>query len=251
LAYGYKTLQHWNQWLAHHYLGHKLLDAENRALTQVTERHFGKHALLLGVPAQLNLLSSNHLVCQTLASPLPPKTETPDYIESDFHDLPFMTGSVDLVLLPHTLDFIEHPRQLLAEACRIIKPDGLIAIAGFNPFSTWGLRKQVSRLKLVPWTGQFSHPNQVKKWLNLADFAVEQQVTTMFRPPLDQRYFFDKLDFMEKVGTRCFPMWGGAYILLARAKVVPLTPIRMKWKQQLSGIRISTTISGHIARRSK
>lgn len=251
MAHGYRLLQHWNQWLAQHHLGRQLLEAENRILTQTTQRHFGKHALLLGVPAQVNLLDSSQIPCHTLASPLQPKIHSSHFIESDFHDLPFLTGSIDLVVLPHTLEFIDHPRQLLAEACRVIKPEGLIAITGFNPMSTWGLRKQMTRLKIAPWTGQFSHPTKVKQWLNLADFDVEQLLTTMFRPPLDHHYFFEKLHFMEAFGTKCLPLLGGAYVLLARAKVVPLTPIRMKWKQHLSGIRISTTISGHIARRSK
>ena len=26
----------------------------------------------------------------------------------------------------------------------------------------------------------------------------------------------------------CFPIFGGVYVLVARAKVIPLTPIRMK-----------------------
>ena len=50
-------------------------------------------------------------------------------------------GSIDLVILPHILECIDNPRQLLAEACRIIKPEGHIIICGFNPHSLWGLKK--------------------------------------------------------------------------------------------------------------
>jgi hypothetical protein len=99
--------------------------------------------------------------------------------------------------------------------------------------------------------GNFIHSYKIKAWLKLADFALEEQKYLLFRPPLNCQSFYKKLHFLENIGKKYFPILGGAYILFARAKVLPLTPIRMKWKQHLSGIRIPTTISGHIARQSK
>ena len=65
-----------------------------------------------------------------------------------------------------------------------------------------------------------------------------------------QKTVYQKLNFLEHVGKKCFANLGGIYILLARAKVIPLTPIKLKWKQPLNGIRISTTMPGHVARQS-
>lgn len=62
---------------------------------------------------------------------------------------------------------------------------------------------------------------------------------------------FNKLHFLERIGSLICPVLGGAYVLVARAKVIPLTPIKLKWKQQLGDIRISSTISGHIARQER
>lgn len=252
MTHGYRHLQHWNQWLSKEFLGGNLLEAEQSLLTGLLERHFGKHALLIGVSHQLNLLNATTIPCHTLLSPLAHHKENPShYVEGDLHELPFLTGSIDLVMLPHTLEFVDNPRQLLAEACRIIKPEGLIVICGFNPYSLWGLYKQLSQHRVSPWTGHFMPPHKVKGWLGLADFEMEKQAMLMFRPPLKNSALFQRLHLVETIGRNLFPMCGGVYILLARAKVVPLTPIRLKWKQQLSNIRLSTTISGHIARRSK
>lgn len=251
MAHGYRKIQHWDQWLSQQFLGQQLIGAEKELLTNLLTRHYGKHVLLVGVPHQADLLSASVIPCHTLLSPLTANTPDVCHIESDFHELPIQTGSIDLVMLPHTLEFVENPRQLLAEACRVIKPEGLIAVTGFNQHSAWGLRKLLAKNKITPWSGHFFHLNKIKNWLRLADFELEQQASALFRPPVSHQGLFEKMHFMENIGRICFPSLGGVYVLLARAKVIPLTPIRMKWKQQLSGIKISTTISGTIARQVK
>jgi SAM-dependent methyltransferase len=247
-VHGYRTYQHWNQWLAHQFLGSSLLDAEANLLAPLLERHFGKHALLIGVPSQIKLLHATHIPCHSLLSPVITEKKIPGYIESDFHELPILTGSIDLVIMPHTLEVVDNPRQLLAEACRIVKPEGLIAICGFNPYSAWGLRKMLAKKKTIPWQSNFIRSQQIKSWLHLVDFEMEQHTSALFRPPVRNEVLYKKLHYLERIGNKCFPMFGGVYVLLARAKVIPLTPIRLKWTQQLGNINVST-ISGHIAHR--
>lgn len=251
MPHAYRTLQHWNHWLIKQPLGHCLLEAEQKSLSQILNQHRGHHAVLVGVPHQQNLLMSTKIPSRSLISPLV-NTERNHFndIESDFLNLPLLTGSIDLLVLPHTLELVDNPHQLLAEACRVIKPEGCIAICGFNPYSAWGVRKIFTKHKYAPWSGNFIHTHKIKQWLQLADFEMEKQAATLFRPPMRHPIFYQKLHFLETIG-QWIPLLGGVYVLLARAKVIPLTPIRLKWKQQLSGIRISTTISGHIARNAK
>lgn len=251
MAHGYRTLQHWDQWLAHDFLGNSLLEEEQNLLACASLKHFGKHALLIGVPHQRSLLKATTIPCHSLLTPLIHKEKKISAIEGDLHELPIQTGSIDLAILPHTLEFVDNPRRLLAEACRVIKPEGLIIVYGFNPYSTWGLKKMLSHPKTAPWLGSIIHAQKIKSWLRLADFELEKQRTALFRPPITYSRFYQKLHFLERIGSKCFPILGGIYMIVARAKVIPLTPIKLKWKQQLSGIRISTTISGHIARQSK
>lgn len=251
LANGYRTYQHWDEWLAKEPLGVELLEAEEQMLARLLAKQFGKHALVIGVPEQRYLLKATQLPCHSILTPLISTKKMQSSIEGDFHDLPILTGSIDLVILAHTLEFAEHPRQLLAEACRIIKPEGLIAICGFNPYSAWGMKRFFTKRPTVPWSHHYIHARKIKNWLHLADFQMEKQTSLLFTPPFSRASIHQKLHFLERIGSRCFPFLGGAYILLARAKVIPLTPIRLKWKQHLNQIRISSTISGHIARHSK
>lgn len=250
MAHGYHTLQHWDHWLAHEFLGSRILEDESQIFAQLLQAQFGKHALLIGVPHQAPLLKSLRIPCHYITSPLAKHTSKIQYFEADFNELPILTASVDVVMLPHTLEFVDNPRKLLAEACRIVKPEGVIVICGFNPYSFWGLKKKFSTHKKSPWLGNLIPVQKIKIWLKLIDFHLEQQKTIFYRPPLKQTVLFERLHVFEKIGTTCFPLMGGVYILLARAKVIPLTPIRLRWKQQVSSIRLSTG-SGYIARRSK
>lgn len=252
MAHGYRNLQHWNQWLSQQFLGKSILETEAHQFSRMLDRHFGKHAVLIGVPHQYALLNATKIPCHALVTPLTIKEKKSGFIEGDFHEIPILTGSMDLVMLPHTLELVDNPRQLLSEACRIIKPEGLIAISGFNPYSTWGLRKLlVKNKKSMPWGANFIHSAKIKSWLQLSDFAMEKHQSALFTPPVNHPGLYKRLHFLEKLGSVCLPIFGGVYVLIARAKVIPLTPIRLKWKQQLSGIRISRTITGHIARQSK
>ena len=56
------------------------------------------------------------------------------------HELPIATQSIDLVLLPHVLEFAEEPHAVLREVDRVMMPEGRLVIVGFNPWSLWGMR---------------------------------------------------------------------------------------------------------------
>jgi len=60
-------------------------------------------------------------------------------VETDYTALPFAAASIDLVLLPHVLEFASNPHQVLREVERVLVPEGQVVIAGFNPISLFGL----------------------------------------------------------------------------------------------------------------
>jgi SAM-dependent methyltransferase len=249
-VHGYRSLQHWNQWLHQHFLGSAILDSEKKMLARLLTRHFGKHSLLIGVPQQFHLLEATKLPCHTLLSSFLAHERQPGFVEGDLHELPFLTGSIDLVILPHTLEYVDNPRHLIHEASRIVKPEGLIVVLGFNPYSLWGLWRLFKNSNDAPWVTPFARAHQVKNWLRLAEFEIEDHESLFFRPPMEYQSLFNKLEFLEKIGNPLH-FFGSIYCIVARAKVIPMTPIRLKWKQKLDNIRISTTISGNIARQTE
>lgn len=240
-----RSLQQWDHWLSQHHLGLSLLQAEKEIMSCFLSNHFGKQAVILGVPHQSVLFDSIKISQKALVTPLIYASKEHRVIESDLNKLSILTGSVDLVLLPHILDFYDSPQQLLSEACRIVKPEGLIVIAGFKPYSLWGLQKWLAKGQSVPWSKHYLDPQQVKHWLRLQDFVLEKQKSLFFRPPINYHPIYKKLHFIETVGSRLMPWCGSIYLLFARAKVIPLTPIKfkIKWKPALNPM--PTSIGGH------
>lgn len=232
----YRTIQQWDHWLTHS-LGHSLLEAEKIFLSKALAECYGKQVLLIGVPHQQDLLKCSVMSHQVLLTPLVIKQKNNKCIESEYYNLPIVPGSIDLVIIPHTLEFLDNPRQLLAEACRIIKPQGLMVLFGFNPMSLWGLKKWWAKSKKVPWSGSFTPANKIKSWLKLADFEIIRQDMLLFRPPIFHPTIYQKLRFLEWMGSKISAPWGGVYAITAQAKVIPLTPIKLHWKQKLSVIQ--------------
>jgi ubiquinone/menaquinone biosynthesis C-methylase UbiE len=60
--------------------------------------------------------------------------------------LPFAANSLDLVVLPHTLELSLDPHATLREVERVLVPEGRVVISGLNPASLWGLRQQRARI---------------------------------------------------------------------------------------------------------
>jgi len=238
LAKTYRAIHQWDHWLQHA-LGRSVLDAEQEILFSLLEQRYGKHAVLLGSPQQQRLLNASVMPHYVLISPLINKDHAIASIESGFYELPIASGCVDLVLLPHTLELLDNPQQLLMEACRIVKPEGHIIIFGFNSFSLWGLKKRWMQGKHMSWPGNFIQINTIKKWLALSDFQLTKQTMLLFRPPMQHASFYKKLKYIEWVGQKFLSSFGGAYMIMAQAKTIPLTPIKLRWQQQLSGMHAS------------
>jgi SAM-dependent methyltransferase len=237
LAKSYKIVQQWNHWLTQ-FPGNIVSETEQVYLQAKLSQRYGKHALLIGLPNQRTLLQALAIAHQVIVSPLADQSLEHAYIESHFNELPINTGSVDLVIVPHTLEYSENPRKLLAEACRVVKPEGHIIIFGFNPFSLWGIKKWWANSKEAPWSGNFLSANTLKHWLKLADFELLKQDNLLFRPLFNQD-FCNKFKILDRLGQALHLPIGGLYALTAKAKVIPLTPIRMHWKQTLSPIHVT------------
>lgn len=146
-----------------------------------------------------------------------------DGIRAEPSQLPLATRSVDVVLLCHVLEFSADPHALLREVDRVLALDGHVLIAGFNPWSLFGLRRLLDG-KALPWSGRFYSPRRVEDWCRLLGLWTCRQETLWLRPPLQHTTVRRRLAAVERL-QRLLPGAGAVYVMLARKRSVPFTPI--------------------------
>ena len=213
--------------------GELLRQYEIRAFERLTEQLFGFQLLQLGVLDELRpMLVDTQIKHQTLIGP-DRQNDWQNYMVACADHLPVKSDSVDAVLLPHTLDVSIDPQKVLLEVERVLIPEGRIVLSGFNPFSLWGMVKPIKRKSAsVPLQGHFVSYTRLHDWLSLLGFDVEASEVMMFRPPMQSISMMHKLEFMEKLGARLWPRFGGVYMIRAVKRVSTLTPVEPVWKKR-------------------
>ncbi len=193
---------------------------------------FGFNALQMGC-AQMELLQNSRIPNRFVASEFVINTAKKQLSCSDDF-LPFADMSIDLLLLPHRLEFSERPHQTLREAARVMMPDGHLVISGFNHLSLWGatagFKKNISSKVAYPWTGKFIALTRLKDWLALLGFEVVSVEICCHIPPFEQTSWHKRFSFFDKVSSRRCAMLGGVYFIVAKKRVVGMMPIKPQWK---------------------
>lgn len=190
-------------------------------------RFFGYYIIKIGeLSAQLNIVDSpikNQLAITQQASK--------GNIIAEIDDLPLLEHSIDVCLLSHALEFSLDPHHVIREANRVLIPNGHLIITGFNPFSLAGLNKLIPfRRKQTPWQGHFFSPMRVKDWLHLMGYEILADQRFLHSTLITDRKngFFAK--HWQKFAQNHLPSFGSIYIIVAKKRVLPLTPIKPKWR---------------------
>ena len=229
--------------------GRYLLAWEQARIDQEVADVFGFHALQLGLP-ELDGLRANRMPHRWVATdslqlsallPLPSgaardvregrdATGAPaPALHCEFDALPLPDASIDLVVLPHALEFAHDPHQVLREVERVLRPEGRLVITGFNPASLWGLRQRLSRVRLgmglghaspyLPREGEFIGYWRLRDWLRLLGFEVEAGRFGCWRPPFHSQRWLERFAWMDPVGDRWWPVLGAVYFIVAVKRV--------------------------------
>jgi SAM-dependent methyltransferase len=227
-------------------LGRSLQAVEAYRLRTALPSLYGTVALQLGRIGEMDLLDATTAPTRVVldgGAPRQPKSRNNRHVEQlltgtrtsvvlgEPDMLPFDERSVDVVLLPHTLDFCDDPHPILREVSRVLRPEGHVVILGFNQMSLWGLRRLIAtRPRVAPWCGHFFRLARVKDWLALLDFECTQGGMLYYRPPVRREHWMDRLYFLEKAGDRWWPMMAAVYMVIAKKRVFGMTPLPVEWK---------------------
>ncbi len=191
--------------------GRYLQQWEQARLDAAVDNVFGFHALQLGWPAlrglQANRMPQRWLVLE----------EDGGHLRCDFDALPFAENSLDLLLLPHTLEMAADPHHRLREAARVLRPEGRLLLLGFNPVSLWGLPGQLHPA-LPPrrqWIGYW----RLRDWLRLLGFDIEQARFGAYAPAWRKDGWLQRSAWMDRLGPTWWPVFGAVYFIEATKRV--------------------------------
>lgn len=206
-------------------LGQHLLFREQNYFDQAVSDVFGFNAVQVGLP-WIDFLRNSRIPLRLTCA-----VEASARVRADPMFLPFESQSLDLLLLPHVLEFSGNPHQVLREAERVLRPEGRLVLAGFNPRSLWGLaRRMWGGERGYPWSGNFLNISRVKDWMVLLGMEVAAGSMCCYRPPINRENWLRRLRFMEPAGDRWWAMGGGVYFLHAVKRVHGMNVIQPAWK---------------------
>ncbi|SIT34906.1 Methylase involved in ubiquinone/menaquinone biosynthesis [Paraburkholderia ribeironis] len=261
--------------------GRYVLDWEQTQLDRVVSDVFGYHALQLGLP-QLDALRENRMPCRGLVLDAASGASAPytfprgvrqagggpgsnpaqdsqpglaglpapagrSAVWCDLLDLPFEAQSVDLIVMPHTLEFTSDPHRLLREAERVLMPEGQLIILGFNSLSLWGARQSVGKMTgrpFVPAAVDLIAFTRLKDWIKLLGFDLERGRFGCYRPPLGSEQWLSRYGFMEAAGDRWWPIFGATYMIKAIKRVRGMHlvgPVKVKKPVLAAGLAPAAT----------
>lgn len=213
------------------------LEIEDKRLASLLANYSGRHLLQL----------SCHDLASLSASPIPHKIRvcshynckpyTDDYacasLESVYTHLPFANDSIQLVLMPHTLEANKNAQSILAEAWRVLAPNGHLMLSGINPVSLWGICRLLSFRKKTTWNRSFYTIQTLCQWIHYLGGEIQHTESFLFRPPLSSKpglWLFDRLAWLERISPWLTPYMGGVYLIIAQKRVKRLSGLGLVWQ---------------------
>lgn len=241
--------------------GRYLLQWEQARFDEAVADVFGYYSLQLGMP-MLPGLRANRMPHRWLALGEGPDTPVqappqagaegpaPVHLRAHAVALPFAQNTLDLLVLPHTLELSHDPHTALREAARVLVPEGQLVISGLNPASLWGLRQQCGRLQghasalYLPEHGPLIAPWRLRDWLRLLDFEVEEVRFGCYRPAVHSSAWLQRWAWLDGVGERLWPILGAAYFVVAIKRVHGLHLLKPDWRRPAARASASAAVTG-------
>ena len=220
-------------------LGQHILNHEQAIFEKFLPDLFGYHLMQIGPLHGDKLIGSTRISHRfIIQQEIGGEHQDGTAMQCSAEFLPIASASIDVVVLPHVLEYSVNPHKILREIERILIGDGHLIIVGFNPWSFFGIwRILLAWRDEPPWCGHFFSYHRIRDWFTLLDFELVKLERSIYRPPFRNMKIMKKLEFLEKLGKFCWTIFGGIYIVVVRKRVVPLSPVKDLWLKRRSMIK--------------
>ena len=224
------------EWLAGP-LGQMLLEQERIHVASSLECAFGLHCVQIGCWGESDAFLALARTRRTALVAMPGDSGAALFAEPAA--LPLQSDSVDVMLLPHTLEFEPDPHEVLREVGRVLRGEGELLILGFEPLGAWSLRDVFTRGGCPPGLKRKISESRMADWLKLLGFEVGAAERFLYAPPFSSLHSGKARGWLERIGRRAWPRFSGAYLLHARKRVHSLTPVRLRSRMRTAVIGVA------------
>jgi SAM-dependent methyltransferase len=208
-----------SQWQASP-LGTALIEAEAELLGAALDDVFGLELLQLGDwDRSRRLLGRSRTRRQSVIGAGGSSADSD--VVANLGALPVLSGVIDAVVLPHSLEMAPDPYAALREADRVLGAEGQMLVLGFRPCSAWGLRSALGQHSFPPGLRRILSEGRVREWLVLLGYEITAAERYLYLLPT------------KRAANRGLlrrgllnPLPASAYLIKARKRIYGLTPLR-------------------------
>jgi len=225
-----------HQWLQSP-TGRYLLDWEQQRCDEAVADVFGYHSLQLGLPMlqglRANRMPQRWLAVESMDATAAALPGCAVHAVLEPSALPFAESSLDLLVLPHTLESTCDPHGALREVARVLVPEGRAVIFGINPASWWGIQSAVTpRGTRLPDVRSAIGYWRLRDWLRLLALDVQAVEFGCHRPAVQSLQWHERWGWMDALGERAWPILGGVYCVVATKRVPGMRLMGPAWRQR-------------------
>lgn len=128
--------------------------------------------------------------------------------------------SVDVVFFPFSLHLEQDWQVVLAEADRVLRPEGFVVVAGINPISFSGVQMRfLAKHPFAPHKAYLHSPWKIAQTMRRFDYATHYYRYWEFRPPYNSRHFLRAARWLNFVGSILAPWPPEFYLQVYQKKV--------------------------------
>ncbi len=208
-----------------------LVDLEAGLANDLVSNLFGYNVLQLG-SFYPNLVMNSCRIPNKILVSLGGDVQPFETVRGDVEAFPFGPATIDIIILPHILEFSPDPGKILREVDRVLIGEGYLVVFAFNPWSLFGLNTIFKRWQdLAPWNCSFISALRLEDWLRVLGFEMIE-VRYGGYGSLVKKGLLTITGNKEKLMKYLFPGLGNIYFLVAKKRIEGLTAMRTNWSMR-------------------